>query len=222
MSLRRGVRVAGATLLFLSLVPAMVVLARVEMSAGIRYVSATGTADECSAKAKASLEAYLPGATESSPGSGEWMALGQNVVTGAPSSAATVRCYPLPKGYVATFICAVQLPANPFGAGPLCLDIAHKFYGGAITPLAAMPTPTPVPSGCATTSLVGTWVSDADPKLTLTMDLAGGLTDSDGVSGNWNLDGTSATLTYYGTHTLTLSADGKHIRGSGYNFTRKC
>lgn len=197
-------------------------IASVDLSAGIRYVSPAGTADDCSAKAKAALEAFLPGATESSQGSGEWVALGQNGAIGVPTSAATVRCYPLAKGYVATFTCAVQLPANPYGAAPLCLNIAHKFYGGAITPLAAMPTPTPVPSGCATTNLVGTWTSDDNPKLTFTMGLNGDLTDSDGVSGNWNLDGITATLTYYGTHTLTLSPDGKHLRGGGYNLTRKC
>jgi hypothetical protein len=197
-------------------------LASVDMSASIRHVEDGGTADQCSAKAKAALEAYLPGATESSPGSGEWFAVGQNPLTGAPSVAATVRCYGLSKGYVAYFICSVQLPANPYGANALCLNIAHKFYGGAITSLAAMPTPTPVPTGCATNNLVGNWVADDDPKKKLTMGLNGDLTDSDGVSGNWNLDGSTVTLTYYGTHTLTLSPDGKHIHGTGYNFTRQC
>jgi hypothetical protein len=202
--------------------PAGVAWARVDFSVGIRYVSLSGTLQDCSAKAKAALESYLPGATESSPGSGEWVAMGQNILTGAASSAAAVRCYALSKGYVVTFTCSALVPANPYGASPLCLDIAHKFYGGAITPLAAMPTATPVPTGCAVTNLVGTWVSDADSKTTLTMDLTGGLTDNEGVSGNWNLDGTTVTLTYYGTHTLTLSPDGKHIRGGNYNFTRRC
>lgn len=216
-----GLRLLVAAFFALAL-SAGAALASVDLSAGIRYVSDSGSADECSAKAKAALESYLPGATESSPGSGEWFAVGQNPATGAPSVAATVRCYGLPKGYVVYFICSVQRPANPYGANALCLDIAHKFYGGPITPLAAMPTPTPVPSGCSTANLVGTWVADDDPKKTLTMGLNGDLTDSDGVSGNWNLDGSTVTLTYYGTHTLTLSPDGKHVRGSGYNFTRKC
>jgi hypothetical protein len=197
-------------------------LASVDLSAGIRYVSPTGGLPECGAKARAALEAYIPGATETPPGSGDWIAMGQNGAIGVATSAATVRCYALPKGYVATFTCSVQVPANPYDANALCLDVAHKFYGGALKALAAMPTPTPVPTGCATNNLVGMWVSDGDPKLTLTMDLSGDITDSDNVSGNWNLDGMSVTLTYYGTHTLTLSADGKHLHGSGYNFTRKC
>ena len=217
--MRRCVAVAGILALML---PASIASARVDISAGIRYLSPSGTVQDCSAKAKAALEAFIPGATEASPGSGDWLAFGQNIRTGAASSAAAVRCYEQPKGYVVTFTCSVLLPANPYRASTLCLDIAHKFYGGALTPLAAMPTATPVPTGCATTNLVGTWVSDSDSKLTLTMDLTGGLTDNEGVSGNWNLDGTTVTLTYYGTHTLTLSSDGKHIHGGNYSFTRRC
>lgn len=196
--------------------------AAVDMSVGIRHVSPTGSAQECSAKAKAALSAFLPGATESSPGGGEWIATAQNPQAGAATAAATVRCYPLSQGYVVTFTCAVQLPENPFGADTLCLDVAHKFYGGAITALAPMPTPTPVPTGCSTVNLVGTWVADDKPGLTLTADLNGNMTDSDGVSGNWIIKGTTVVLTYYGEHTLTLSSDGKHMRGGGYSFTRKC
>lgn len=218
-ALRRLFTIIG---IFALALPAGIASARVDLSAGIRYVSPSGTLQDCSAKAKAALESYIPGATESSAGSGEWIASAQNIRTGAASAAAAVRCFGLPKGYVVTFTCSALMPANPYGAGALCLDIAHKFYGGALTPLAAMPTATPVPSGCATTNLVGTWVSDGDSKTTLTMDLTGSLTDNDGVSGNWNLDDTKVTLTYYGTHTLTLSSDGKHIRGGNYNFTRRC
>jgi hypothetical protein len=196
--------------------------AAVELSVGIRHVSPDGSAQECSDKAKTALGTFLQNAAESSPGSGEWIATGQNPQAGAVTAAATVRCYPLSKGYVVTFTCAVQLPENPYGADGLCLDVAHKFYGGAITALAPMPTPTPVPTGCSTVNLVGTWVADDKPGLTLTADLNGNVTDNEGVSGNWGLKGTTVTLTYYGEHSLTLSSDGKHMRGGGYSFTRKC
>ena len=121
-----------------------------------------------------------------------------------------------------TFTCVVQLPDNPYTAVALCLDVARKFYGGAITALGAIPTPTPLPTGCATNSLVGAWVSDGNPKQTFTMDLDGNVTDNEGVSGNWGLKGNVVTFTYYGTHTLTLSPDGKHMTGGGYSLTRKC
>ncbi len=196
--------------------------AAVDMSVGIRHVSPDGSAEECGAKAKAALSAFLQGASEPTPGSGEWIATAQNPQAGAVTAAATVRCYPLSKGYVVTFTCAVQLPENPFGADTLCLDVAHKFYGGAITALAPMPTPTPVPTGCTTVNLVGTWVADDKPGLTLTADLNGNMTDSDGVSGNWIIKGTTVVLTYYGEHNLTMSSDGKHMRGGGYSFTRRC
>ena len=56
-------------------------------------------------------------------------------------------------------------------------------------------------------------------KFVFTLD--GQLTDPQGVSGNWNLDGNTVTLTYYGTSTLKLSPDGKQITGSK-SFTRVC
>jgi len=196
--------------------------ASVDISAGIRHVSPDGTLADCSAKAKQSLDAFLEGAAESTPGSGDWIANSRNGIAGTPTATAVVRCYPLPKGYFATFTCVVQLPDNPYTATALCLDVAHTFYGGAITALAAIPTPTPLPTGCATTNLVGTWVSDSDSKLTFTMTVDGDVTDSEGVSGNWGLKGNTVTFTYYGNHTMTLSADGKHLSGGGYSLTRKC
>lgn len=196
--------------------------AAVDMSVGIRHVSPDGSQADCGSKAKESLDAFLQGAAESSAGSGEWLAYSRNGAAGTPTAVATVRCYGLSKGYVVTFTCVVQLPDNPYGADALCLDVAHKFYGGAISALAAIPTPTPLPTGCATTNLVGTWVSDDKASLTFTMDMNGNLTDSDGVSGNWIIKSDSVVLTYYGNHTMTLSADGKHLRGGGYSLTRKC
>jgi hypothetical protein len=196
--------------------------AAVDISVGIRHVSPDGTLTDCSAKAKAALSTFLQDAAETNAGSGDWVAHSQNGAAGTPTATAVVRCYALPKGYVVTFTCAVQLPDNPYSSDDLCKDVAHKFYGGAITALAAMPTPTPVPTGCATTNLVGTWVSDSDSKLTFSMELNGDLTDNEGVSGNWGLKGNTVTLTYYGNHTMTLSADGKHVTGGGYSLTRKC
>lgn len=192
--------------------------AAVSMSVGIRYVEPSGTADECSAKAKTALAAFLENPTESPPGSGDWIAIGPAGAT-AITASAVVRCYGLSKGYVVTFTCIVQTPENPFSADDLCLDVAHNFSGKATKPL---PKPTPPPTGCTTANLAGTWVSDKDSTLSLTMTLDGELTDSQGVSGNWILYGNSATLTYYGNHSMTLSADGKHLRGGGYDFTRKC
>jgi hypothetical protein len=193
--------------------------AAVEMSTGIRYVIPSGSADDCSAKAKTALTAYLQNVTEQSTGGGEWVATGPLGVTGPSTAAAVVRCNAVGKGYVVTFTCVVQIPGNPYPADALCLDIAHNFSGKPVKPL---PSPTPIPTGCTTASLVGTWTADDKPGLTLQMDVNGGLTDSDGVSGNWGLYGNTVTLTYYGTHTMTITPDGKRIHGGGYAFTRKC
>jgi hypothetical protein len=220
MNIRRYWLFAAALILGV-LVNSSAAPASVDMSVGLRYVIPNGSQSECSAKAKTALNKYLQNATESAPGSGEWVAFGPAGAAGPPTSSATVRCNPVDKGYVVTFTCAVQWPGSPYGANALCLDVAHNFSGKAESPL---PTPTPVPTGCNTANLVGTWTSSGreKPGMTFKMTINGDLTDSDGISGNWILNGTTATLTYYGNHTLKLSPDGKTLNGDGYTLTRKC
>ncbi len=221
--LRSRSSIFTGVLLVSVLLCSVAVPAAVQMSTGLRFVSPDGSAGDCSAKAKAALNAFLEGATESTPGNGEWVATGPpGAAIGAHSSAATVRCFGLSKGYVVTFTCAVQIPGSPYSADALCLDIEHHFTGKPITALPTPPTPTPVPTGCSAVNLLGTWVDDNKPGHTLEMDISGNITDNEGVSGNWGLNGKSVALTYYGNHTLTLSADGKHITGEGLSFTRKC
>jgi hypothetical protein len=195
--------------------------AAVDMSTGIRYVVTDGTTDDCATKAVAALNAYLQNAQASPAGSLDFIATGPVGASGPEetTSAGTVHCYPLQKGYEVTFTCVVETPNSAYDASALCLDIAHNFSGKPQQPL---PTPTPRPTGCTTTDLIGTWQSDSDSKLTLTMNADGSLTDSEGVSGNWILYHNTATLTYYGNHAMTLSPDGKHLRGGGLSFTRKC
>jgi len=193
--------------------------AEVDLSTGIRYVIDSGTIPDCGVKAKAALNAFLQGASESGPG--EWLATGPIGATGptTTTAAGTVHCYTNGGGYIVTFTCAVETPNNPYDANALCLDIAHNFSG---KPTTVLPTPPPPPTGCNTVNLVGTWVSDNDEKQTLTMTPDGELTDNDGVSGNWILTGMTGTITHYGNHSITLSPDGKHIRGGGISYTRKC
>ncbi len=190
----------------------------VEVTTGIRYVLPTGSLQDCGVKAKTALNTYLADAAESHDGSGDWSA--QGPLVGSPGTAsAVVHCTSLGKGYVATFTCAVQKPGSLYGASDLCLDVAHQFSG---KPTVALATPTPLPTGCSTVNLVGTWVNDNDPSKSFVMTVDNSLTGDDGVSGSWYLTGTTATLTYYGDHVTTLSADGKHLAGGGYRLTRKC
>jgi hypothetical protein len=215
----RARTVGGAALAALMAVIAVPANAGVDMSTGIRYVYDGGTLADCSSKAKAALNAYLQNATEKTPGSGEWQAYAKANASGQATAGAIVQCAVAGKGFVVTFTCAVQSPGNSYNADDLCHNIAHNFSGKSVTVLA---TPTPMPSGCSTTNLVGTWVSDNDSKLVLKMDTEGNLSDPDGVSGNWYLVGKTVTLTYYGNKTLTLAPDGKHMSGSGASYTRKC
>ncbi len=191
--------------------------AELQMTSGIRYVEPNEPLATCNTKAQEALSTYLSNVAETAANSGVWTANGPQGTT-ANTATAVVRCVPYQKGYSAMFVCAIQAPPNPYTAEILCLDVAHKFSGQQVYPL---PTPTPPPSGCTTTNLLGTWTNDNDSTKVITMTADGGLTDQDGVSGNWALNGDKASIAYYGLHTLTLSKDGKHLSGD-LHLTRKC
>jgi hypothetical protein len=188
------------------------------MSTGLRYVVTSAPSTECSSKAKAALNSQLQTAGETAEGTGIWIAYGPVDSSGHASASAAIHCFPVGSGYVVTFTCAVEQPPNPYDADDLCTRLGASFKGKATAPLA---TPTPVPTGCSTTNLVGSWLLNDDPKQKFVFDLDGGLTDNQGVSGNWGLSGSTVTLTYYGTTTLTLSSDGKRLTGPK-SFTRVC
>ncbi|HEX8806406.1 MAG TPA: hypothetical protein VF741_05630 [Candidatus Aquilonibacter sp.] len=190
--------------------------ASVDLATGIRHVVPTGTMDECNGKARAALSAFMQNVTSPTPN--EWSGngpTGSNDVT----AAGTIHCYEHGSGYVVSFTCSVEAPNNPYTATALCNNLLNNFEGKMSAPLA---TPTPPPTGCTTANLAGTWQSDTNSKLTLTLDANGELTDNEDVIGSWTLSGLNVKLTYYGYHNLVLSSDGKHMSGSGYSFTRKC
>jgi hypothetical protein len=195
--------------------------AAVVLSVGIRLVIPNGAVETCSSKAKAALTAELATIGETSPGTAIWFGYGPTDSGGHATSAAAIHCFPVDKGYEVTFTCTVEQPGSPFSADDLCKGLDDKFQGRTAAPLAAAPTPTPIPTGCATTNLVGTWLLNNSQSQKFVFSLDGQVTDPQGVSGNWNLDGNTVTLTYYGTSTLKLSSDGKQITGSK-NFTRQC
>lgn len=198
-----------------------VAAADIDTSVGLQYNVPAGTIADCGTKAQSSLNAYLKDAQETPTGSGDWVAYGPNGRGPTTSATATVHCVALAQGYLAVFDCTVETPNNPYKAADLCLNIEHTFSGQAVTALA---TPTPPPSGCAANNLVGKWSGknkDGD-KVSFTMSADGNLEDQDGVSGNWIMNGSTVTLTYYGNNTLTLSPDGKHLNGGGFSLTRDC
>lgn len=190
--------------------------AALEVSAGLRHLEQTAPIDDCYSKAKTALESSL---TTAASGNGAWLAYGPLDSAGRASAAAVINCYPVGSGYIAVFTCSVQTPPNQYSADDLCKRIYATFTGKTAAPLA---TPTPQPTGCSLTNLVGTWTWDDKGGVPFTFDADGGLVDNQGVSGNWALDGNKASIVYYGTQTATLSADGKKLSGPNRNFTRKC
>jgi len=193
--------------------------AALDVSAGLRHVEQSGSVDDCNAKAKTALNGNLE---NSGSANGASLAYGPRDSSGRASAAAVINCYPVGNGYFATFTCSVEVPPSLFSADDLCKRVYATFLGKAVAPLA---TPTPLPTGCALTNLVGTWTWDDKGGVPFVFDVNGGLVDNQNVSGNWALDGMTVSLVYYGTQTVKLSADGKHLmapRGVERNFTRKC
>jgi hypothetical protein len=193
--------------------------AAVEMSSGFRQVVPNGSIDDCINKAKTALNNSLQNAFATSQDNWQWLAYGPNDSTGHPTAAASIQCYRVGSGYVVTINCAVERAPNPYTADDLCHRLGATFTGKTATDLA---TPTPVPTGCTTQTLAGTWTWSDKNNAVFTFNADGSLTDNEGVSGNWNLSGNTVTLTYYGTKTATLSSDGKRISGPDRNFVRKC
>jgi hypothetical protein len=195
--------------------------AAIVLSVGIRLVIPNAPPNTCSNKAKAALTSTLSTVGETAPGVGIWIGYGPTDATGHAGSAAVIHCFELDKGYEVTFTCTVDPGDSPYNADALCKALDDKFQGRPTAALAGPATPTPEPTGCATTNLVGTWLMNNSQSQKFVFTVDGQVTDPQGVSGNWNLDGSTVTLTYYGTSTLKLSSDGKQLTGSK-NFTRQC
>jgi hypothetical protein len=197
--------------------------AALDFATGQRNVIVNKPIEDCWTNAKTALASALTNPFDAHDGSGQWIAYGPNDAYGKPASAAVVHCFPVGTGYVVTFTCAADVPPSLFTAAQLCSNISAVFLGK--TSSAPLPTPTPIATGCNTQNLIGTWTWDDKGNVPFVFDAQNGITDNEGVSGNWNLSGNQATLTYYGTNTMTLSPDGKHLvagKGVPRNFTRKC
>ena len=104
--------------------------AAVDMSIGNKTVVQSGPLSQCSAKAKSALNSVLQSAFEAGAGTGQWLAYGPADSSGSSSVAAAIHCFPVDKGYVATFTCAVEIPPSPDSASALCTKLTSAFGGG--------------------------------------------------------------------------------------------
>lgn len=101
--------------------------AAVDMTAGTRAVVPNKPVSDCSARAKSALNSVLQSAGEAGAGTGQWLAYGPADSSGQASAAAAIHCFPLDKGYVATFTCAVEVPPNSDTASALCSKLTAAF-----------------------------------------------------------------------------------------------
>ena len=101
--------------------------AAVDMSIGTRSVVQNGPASQCSTRAKNALNSVLQNAAEAGAGTGQWFAYGPRDSSGNSSVAATIHCFPVGKGYVASFTCAVEVPPSAESASALCTKLTGSF-----------------------------------------------------------------------------------------------
>ncbi len=104
--------------------------AALDMAIGARSTVQSGAIADCSAKAKSALNSVLQNAFEAGEGTGQWLAYGAPDSAGNSSAAATIHCFPVNAGYIATFSCAVQVPPNPDTATALCTKLIAAFGSG--------------------------------------------------------------------------------------------
>ncbi len=101
--------------------------AALDMADGPRRVVTTLPLSACNDAAKAALTEVFTGAQELGSGTGEWQAIGAGDTANGSTSAAAIHCYPLDKGFVATFTCAAQVPPYPDSAATLCTKLSAAF-----------------------------------------------------------------------------------------------
>lgn len=116
----------GALIANAALVTA-VASASVDMTVGTREVVQNHPLSDCSTRAKSALSSVLQNAAEAGTGTGQWLAYGPADASGGSTSAAAIHCYPLERGYVVTFTCAVQTPPNGETASALCTKLTGAF-----------------------------------------------------------------------------------------------
>ena len=120
---------AAAIIIDLSLVTTTA-FAAVDLSIGNRAVVQNAPLSQCSMKAKNALNSVLQNAVEAGANTGQWLAYGVPDSNGLSTTAAAIHCFPVDKGYVATFTCSVELPTNPEPASALCTKLTTAFGGG--------------------------------------------------------------------------------------------
>ena len=126
MSYCRAAFAAGALALGLILTSAPAP-ASVEMVDGARTVVQNAPLGDCSAKAKGALSIVLKDPFEAGAGTGMWLAYGKADSNGYNHASASILCYPVDSGYVATFTCAVQVPSDAGTASDLCTKLSAAF-----------------------------------------------------------------------------------------------
>ncbi|MBV8148564.1 MAG: hypothetical protein JO092_05710 [Candidatus Eremiobacteraeota bacterium] len=100
--------------------------AAIDMAIGDQRVVTTQPISDCTTRAENALRTLLQ-APSTGGGGTEFMALAPVQAPATPPRAASIHCFPLDKGYLVTFECAVEIPPNPTPASDLCTKLVAAF-----------------------------------------------------------------------------------------------
>ena len=100
--------------------------AAIDLAIGDQRIVQNQPLSDCTTRAENALRTLLQAPSVAGGGS-ELMALAPVQAPATPPRAASIHCFPLDKGYLVTFECAVEIPPNPTPASDLCTKLVAAF-----------------------------------------------------------------------------------------------
>jgi hypothetical protein len=100
--------------------------AAIDVAIGDQRVVQTSPLSDCTARAQHALQTLLQAPSVGGGGT-EFMALAPVTPPATPPTAASIHCFPLDKGYLVTFECAVEIPPSTTSASDFCTKVEAAF-----------------------------------------------------------------------------------------------
>jgi hypothetical protein len=100
--------------------------AAIDIATGDQRVVQNQPLSDCTARAQHALQTLLQ-APSIGGGGTEFMALAPVTPPATPPTAGAIHCFPLDKGYLVTFECAVEIPPSATSAADFCTKLVAAF-----------------------------------------------------------------------------------------------
>jgi hypothetical protein len=100
--------------------------AAIDVAIGDQRVVQNQPVSDCETRAENALRTLLQTPSEGGGGT-EFMALAPVQPPATPPTAGAIHCFPLDKGYLVTFECAVEIPPSATSASDFCTKLEAAF-----------------------------------------------------------------------------------------------